>query len=253
MEKAGSGYELLDKLAKFNHHDIDDLNNVLAEWSITDIKKVLNVLRWRLELVTELERLVDNSTTDELHDFQPLFERGLWIFGPEFESISFISNRALSTIIRTYFGDRILDNPKKRPDFVILPEASIGAYSRDSYDMGHEIEGIGSVVIVELKKGGFEIDDKEKDQAMYYAREIRKSGKVDKTTKLTCYVLGSSINKDAEEKNIDGQISIIPMRYSTVIAKAKSRLFNLIDKLEKFKQDNNISQSEKHQPELFAI
>ncbi|MEP7229499.1 MAG: ATP-binding protein [Ginsengibacter sp.] len=217
MEKAKSGYELLEKLAKFNHHDIDDLNTVLAEWSITDIKKVLNVLRWRLELVTELERLVDNSTTDELHDLQPLFERGLWIFGPEFESISFISNRALSTIIRTYFGDRVLSNPKKRPDFVILPDASIGAYSRDSYDTGHEIDGIGSVVIVELKKGGFDIDDKEKDQAMYYAREIRKSGKVDKTTRITCYVLGSSINKDAEEKNNDGLITIIPMRYSTVL------------------------------------
>lgn len=253
MEKARSGYELLEKLSKFNHHDIDDLNSVLAEWSITDIKKVLNVLRWRLELVTELERLVDNSTTDELHDLQPLFERGLWIFGPEFESISFISNRALSTIIRTYFGDRVLENPKKRPDFVILPEASIGAYSRDSYDISHEIDGIGSVVIVELKKGGFEINDKEKDQAMYYAREIRKSGKVDKTTKITCYVLGSSVNKDAEEITNDGLINIIPMRYSTVINKAKSRLFNLIDKLEKFKQENNLSDSKDYQPELFAI
>lgn len=252
MERARSGYELLDKLAKFNHHDIDDLNNVLAEWSITDIKKVLNVLRWRLELVSELERLVDNSTTDELHDLQPLFERGLWIFGPEFESISFISNRTLSTIIKTYFGDRVLENPKKRPDFVILSDASIGAYSRDSYNIGHEIDGIGSVVIVELKKGGFEIDDKEKDQAMYYAREIRKSGKVDKTTRITCYVLGSSINNDAEEKNNDGLITIIPMRYSTVITKAKSRLFNLIDKLEKFKQENNISDSTDNQPELFA-
>lgn len=253
MEKARSGYELLEKLAKFNHHDIDDLNNVLAEWSITDIKKVLNVLRWRLELVTELERLVDNSTTDELHDLQPLFERGLWIFGPEFESISFISNRALSTIIKTFFADRILDNPKKRPDFVILPDASIGAYSRDSYDLAHEIDGIGSVVIVELKKGGFEINDKEKDQAMYYAREIRKSGKVDKTTKITCYVLGSSINKDAEEKNNDGSITIIPMRYSTVISKAKARLFNLIDKLESFKIENKIIDTQDFQPELFAI
>ncbi len=253
MEKARSGYELLDKLSKFNHHDIDDLNSLLAEWSITDIKKVLNVLRWRLELVTELERLVDNATTDELHDLQPLFERGLWIFGPEFESISFISNRALSTIIKAFFGDRILDNPKRRPDFVILPDSSIGAYSRDTYDIGHEIDGIGSVVIVELKRGGFEIDDKEKDQAMYYAREVRKSGKVDRTTKITCYVLGSSINKDAEEKNYEGQITIIPMRYLTVISKAKARLFNLIDQLETFKKDNQISDLKDYQPELFAI
>ena len=253
MEKSRSGYELLDKLSKFNDHDIDDLNSLLAEWSITDIKKVLNVLRWRLELVTELERLVDNATTDELHDLQPLFERGLWIFGPEFESISFISNRTLSTIIKAYFGDRILNNPKRRPDFVILSDSSIGAYSRDSYDIAHEIDGIRSVVIVELKRGGFEIDDKEKDQAMYYAREIRKSGKVDRTTKITCYVLGSLISKDAEEKNIDGQITIIPMRYSTVISKAKARLFNLIDQLERFKQESQNSSTQDYEPELFAI
>ena len=29
MEKARSGYELLDKLSKFNHYDIDDLNSVV--------------------------------------------------------------------------------------------------------------------------------------------------------------------------------------------------------------------------------
>ncbi|SFQ08343.1 hypothetical protein [Parafilimonas terrae] len=252
MEKSRSGYALLDKLSKFNHGNIDELNIVLAEWSITDIKKVLNVLKWRLELVTELERLVDNSTTDELHDLQPLFERGLWIFGPEFESISFISNRTLSTIIRNFFAERVIDNPKRRPDFVILPNASIGIYSRDAFNEDHEINSIGAVVIVELKRGGFQISSEEKDQAMYYAREIRKSGKVDRNTKITCYVLGSSIDANAEDKSEEGPITIIPMRYFTLISKAKARLFNLIDELEKFKKENGTDEETTEQ-ELFVV
>jgi len=65
--------------------------------------------------------------------------------------------------------------------------------------------------------------------------------------------LGSSINKDAEEANNDGLISIIPMRYSTIISKAKSRLFNLIDQLEKFKHENNLSEPSDRPAELFAI
>jgi hypothetical protein len=252
MEKSRSGYELLEKLSKFNHNDIDALNNVLTEWSITDIKKVVSVLNWRLELVKELERLVDNSTTDELHDLQPLFERGLWIFGPEFETLSFMSNRTLSSIIKLYFTERVLEKPNRRPDFVILPDASIGAYSIEAFNEDHEIEGIGAVVIVELKKGGFDIDDKEKDQAMYYAREIRKSGKVGRTTKITCYVLGSTIDVNAETKNFDGSITIIPMRYSTLISKAKARLFGLIEELEKYKDLNKINEISDGPVELFA-
>jgi len=234
MEKARSGYSLLEKLSSLKPNDIDSLNSILDEWSVSDVRKIMNELKWRLELISKLEPLVDNANADELHDLQPLFERGLWIFGPEFESISFTSNRTLATVVKTFFVSAMLESPNRRPDFVILPDSSIGIYSRDSFDESHNVSGLDAVIIVELKRGGFELTYKEKDQAMVYAREIRTSGKVDKNTKITCYVLGSSIssNSDVAEPNKEGNTTIIPRRYSAVLKQAHARTFNLLSKIQ---------------------
>jgi hypothetical protein len=76
---------------------------------------------------------------------------------------------------------------------------------------------------------------KEKNQALDYAREIRNSGKVDRNTKITCYVLGSSISSssDVAEPNKEGNTTIIPRRYSAVLKQAHARTFNLLSKIEK--------------------
>lgn len=235
FEKARSGYALLEKLARFNPNDIDSLNMLLDEWSIEDAKKVLNELRFRLDLIKRLDELVDQHTTDELHDLQPLFERGLWIFGPEFESISYISNRSLSTIVKKFLKDKgkpVIENPLKRPDFVMLPDTSIGIYASDRYDDRHQVDGFSQIVIVELKKGGFEISLDEKSQALNYARELRKSGKVDQSTKIICYVLGSSITSEDNGKMTDGETEIIPRRYNSILRQANARTFNLLQRLE---------------------
>lgn len=245
MEKSRSGYSLLEKLSNFNDSDIDSLNAVLDEWSINDIKKVMNELKWRLDLISKLEPLVENTSADELHDLQPLFERGLWIFGPEFESISFSSNRTLSTVVKLHFGNKELINPAKRPDFIVLPDSSIGIYSSDSFDETHNIDGLDSVIIVELKRGGFEIGYIEKDQAMGYARAIRGSGKVDDRTKITCYVLGARIDSSAgiASTQHEGNTQVIPRRYSSVLKQAHARTFNLLSKLENSNQVLNNKES----------
>lgn len=144
LEKSRSGYGLLEKLSRLNPNDLDNLDSILDEWTIIDAKKVLDELKYRIDLIKQLDQLVDSPTADELHDLQPLFERGLWIFGPEFESISFTSNQTLATIVRKMFKNEIIDSPKKRPDFVILPESSIGLYSCDAFDGNHEVSGVAS-------------------------------------------------------------------------------------------------------------
>src|SRR5262245_66007285 len=88
-----------------------------------------------------MEELVENPRADELHDIQPLFERGLWIFGPEFESVDFRSNRSLSEVIGRFLGGADYKPPTRRPDFVVLPESSIGTYCADAYDAAGEICG----------------------------------------------------------------------------------------------------------------
>lgn len=235
MEKSRSGYALLEKIASYHPDEIDTLNQILEEWTIDDAKKVLSELRWRLELVSKLEKLLEDSKADELHDLQPLFEHGLWIFGPEFESISFISNRSLATVIKNLLNDTALDNERKRPDFVILPNSSIGVYSCESFNENHEPNDFSKIIIVELKRAGIPIDTKQKDQALLYARELRKSKKVSLNTPIIAYVLGSEIEPDANETFTEGSVNIIPCRYNIILAKAHSRTFNLIKKIEEVK------------------
>jgi hypothetical protein len=235
MEKSRSGYALLEKMALFNPEDIDNLNGILEEWSVDDAKKVLGELKWRLQLITKLEEIVEDPKSDELHDLQPLFEHGLWIFGPEFESISFISNRSLSTIIKIMLGDLVIENARKRPDFVVLANSSIGIYSCDKFSDDHDPNDFDKIIIVELKRAGIPIDTIQKDQALLYARELRKSKKVSLDTPIIAYVLGSEILPEAKEIFNEGPVKIIPLRYNTILSKAHARTFNLIRKIEQIK------------------
>jgi hypothetical protein len=232
LEEVRSGYTLLEKLSVLSSNDLEQLEKILHEWSINDAVKVLDELRYRLALIKKLNSLIENHTSDELHDLQPLFERGLWIFGPEFESISFTSNRSLSTVVKKFFGEANLEHPKKRPDFVMLPESSIGVYACDDFGENHEISGFKSIVIIELKRGGFKITNEEKNQAAKYARELRRSGKVNKDTKIICYVLGTFIDPFDEDTATDGETSIYPRTYNTILRQAQARTFNLLRKIE---------------------
>jgi hypothetical protein len=232
LEKARSGYALLEKLAALDPDDLDGLHEILDEWSVGDAKKVLGELRYRLNLIKQLEGLVEKHTTDELHDLQPLFERGLWIFGPQFESISFTSNRTLATVVKKFFDKAELTTPSKRPDFVVLEDSTIGVYSSDAFDQNHEVSGLSSIIIVELKKGGFTISHDEKDQAMKYSRELRLSGKVGKAPQIICYVLGASVDPAAEEASAEGNTIIYARTYDTVLKQAHARTFHLLRKIE---------------------
>ena len=233
MEMNMTGYDLLQQLAQLSTDDLDGLVSILDEWSISEAKIVLDELLKRLKIIEHMEALVDDPNTDELHELQPLFEKGLWIFGPEYESREYMANKSLARVVREMLGGGKVETPLKRPDFVMLEDSSLGFYSRDSYGETGEVNGLAKVLIIELKRGGFNITKKEWRQADDYTQEIKKSGKVDRITKLVCYVLGSTIS--CEEGTIGDQITIIPQAYSTVLRRAHARTFNLIKKIEEIK------------------
>lgn len=236
LEKTRSQYSLIEKLAALKPNDLDALDQILEEWTVSDVKRVLGELRYRLDLIAQLEKLVEDARADELHDLQPLFERGLWMFGPEFESISFMSNRTLAKVVESFFGSAVLSSPRKRPDFIVLPDSSIGVYSCDAFDDRHEVSGYASVVVVELKKGGFEVGHDEKDQAMRYARELRSSGKVGQSTRIICYVLGAKVDPQAERHTQEGETTVYPRAYSVLLRQAHARTFNLLRQIESAKK-----------------
>lgn len=250
MELSRTGYDLLQQLVHLSPDDLDDLSEILDKWSVNDARKVLDVLHWRLDVINKLEDLVEDPKTSELHELQPLFEKGLWIFGPEYEAIEFRSNRSLSTIIKEFFKGKgcEIKHPLKRPDFVILPDSSIGVYSSNQYDDYGEVCGLKKVLIVELKKGGSTIETGERRQAEDYAESIVGSGKVDKNTKIICYVLGANVN--TENNKIGENIEVIPRSYSTVLHQAHARTFNLLKTIKEFK---GISDEEVNDEEIKEI
>ena len=112
------------------------------------------------------------------------------------------------------------------------PETSIGAYCADAYDSAGEISGIRKVAIIELKKGGFCVTQKEADQARDYSKEIRKAGRVHATTEIVAYVLGATLEEGLEPADYGENTHIIPMVYQTVLRKAHQRTFNLQKRLQ---------------------
>lgn len=238
LEKARSGYALLEQLAMLRPNDLDGLYQLLSKWTVLEATTVLEELHKRLALIKKLSSLIDDPSADELHDLQPLFERGLWIFGPEYESVEFSSNRSLSNVVRTLFRDQDteLSTPRRRPDFIVLPDSSIGIYSCDSYGENGEVSGLNKVVILELKRGGFELTRREMRQAEDYEFEIRKSGKIVDSTTVIAFVLGSKLGQDARstiKKGDPENTFIYPEAYSTVLRRAHARTFNLNEKLRK--------------------
>jgi hypothetical protein len=117
------------------------------------------------------------------------------MFGPEYDAVDFHSNRYLATIIRDSLGGTEQQVAHRRPDFVALPDRSRGIYSAAFYEDRAEISGIRQILVVELKKGGFKLSQKELDQARDYSKELCKAADVRVDVKIVAYVLGA----DGEE------------------------------------------------------
>lgn len=247
LEATRSGYSLLEQLARLNPDELDKLDEILKKWDIQDAQIILDELEQRLHLINRLEILVDQHNSDELHDIHPLFDRGLWMFGPEYESVEFRSNRGLLTVIRDLLKDdkikyEDLSNPRRRPDIVALPNSSISLYARDSYaDNAEEMNGIDKILIIELKKGGYEITRKEKRQGEDYAHELKKSGKAQNHTKITVFVLGSNISQDIQDDTEEGNVTVKARAYSTILRQAHARTFHLLDKLKQFHDSQQLT------------
>ena len=229
LEKTKSRYGLLEILHNQDPQDLDALHVVLTQWTIGMAKIVLDEIQNRLSLINELKAKIQIAGIDEVHELQPLFEKGLWMFGPQFESIEFTSNRGMTTVIRELFGKKTAKGSLNRPDFVILSDSSVGLYARSSYDEEYNENGIEHVVIVDLKTTKLSLGSKEKEQVWKYVKELKSKGHIRRTTKVDGFILGDQIEpgEGGTRTEDDSQVKIIPMLYDTVLTRAEKRLLNL--------------------------
>lgn len=232
LEISTSQYGLLSKLHDLPPGDLDALYQLLDDWTLRLAKDALDEIQTRLKLIADLDKKLSDESADEVGDLQPLFERSLWVFGPEFESLEFTSNRGMTTVIQKIFGVDA-EGTRQRPDFVMLPDGSVGLYSRDTHDLGHDVDGVARLVIAEIKKPGVTIGSDQKGQAWRYVRELIERGFITESTKTTCYVLGSKIHvaERGHRTERDGRVTIVPMTYDTFVRRAEKRMLGLREKL----------------------
>lgn len=237
ITESKSGAKFLRQLSKFDHEDIDNITKILDTWSVKEARIVLDLIHQRLKLLEELELKANNPQTKELEELQPLFEVGLWIFGPEFESIEFTSNKALSTVVRDLLKKQGIGakESKLRPDFVVLPESTIGIHSCDKFDDDNEATYIDKILFLELKRGGSRINVQEKSQVENYINILIKKGAISNETRIDAYVLGTTVECELSYIGESRDKRIIPLPYHRILKRAELRLFNLRKKIEEAK------------------
>lgn len=242
IEQAKKGELLLTQLCQMTSEEIDKLSDLLRDWDIDDVLSIITEIDRRISVIEAISRIFNDKSTDELHTLHPLILDARWLFGAEFDSPMFVSNVALTTVIKTLFKDRDYDpmeisNPRKRPDIVCLKESTLKAVCTDRAD--REAGGImkpDQVLIVELKRGGFTIDYKEVYQAESYVRQIYKSGILHKSAEITAFVVGATIGDIDTERKVDsGAIHIVT--YGQLVETASQKLFRLRERLEKHYAD----------------
>ena len=233
MKQSKSGYELLYKLSKVSPDDIDTLNEILNEWDTQKIKIVLDEICLRLKLIKELELKTPDKNTDE-EELQALFEKSLWMFGYEYESGFYTSDKTFSTIVKKIFKKKKIDVKKSRlrPDFVVLPDSVLGMHSVDRYSKETgEIEGIGKILLIELKKGGHKITLENRTQTENYMKIFYDEGIIDQSTLIDAYVLGCTVDCDEIDTGPNKQNKITPMSFHVILSRAEKRLLGLRRKI----------------------
>ncbi len=242
IQRAKKGQELLMQLSSMTPEELDKLSDLLKSWDVNDVVSVIDEIDRRILVVEAISRIYENKEIDELHTLHPMVLNARWLFGAEFDSPMFTSNRALNTVVKTLFKDDEYDvdaiaNPRKRPDIVCLKKATIRAVCTDRIDS--EAGGImkpDQILIIELKRGGFEIGAKEAFQAEHYVRQIKKTGVLHKSSNIHAFVVGCTIGDiDGHRESDSGIVDMVT--YGQLVETASIKLFRLREKLGKHYQN----------------
>ncbi len=234
LEKTKSGTALLQKLSELPADDIDGLDRLLGEWTVKDALRVLDEIDSRISVIETIRRLADDPNTDELHTLHPLILRSRWLFGPEFESQEYCSNATLKTVANDLFKSTEAQfiNDRNRPDIVVLPDKTTwqmtGVESFDPADS--TLTQMQHVLVIELKKGGFELTRKEVTQADNYVQDIRLSGAMSGTPYICAWVVGQKIAAGVEKDKKLGNPEYGRVRavtFGSLVDTANKRLLKL--------------------------
>ncbi len=234
LETARSGQSLLEKLSRLPEGDIDALDRLLSEWTVRDALTVLDEIDSRLSVVMAIDRLASDPGVDELHTLHPLVVKARWVFGPQYDSPEYVSNRSVRRALEQVLGipsapDDFI-NPVKRPDVIVKADGSIYGAGVSSFE--GETTRLSNLLVIELKRGGYKIGRNEVNQATGYVEDLLQSGHLDGVPAIQAYVVGHEVDARIERtRRVGDRGRIEVLTFSTVVHTAHRRLFRLKEQL----------------------
>ncbi|MDC7239594.1 MAG: hypothetical protein PQJ50_04460, partial [Spirochaetales bacterium] len=210
---------------------------LLDEWSVKDALCVLDEIDRRLSVIEAINKLSSDKDVDELKVLHPLITEARWLFGPEYDSPEFTSNRQLLTVVKEIFGKRINEeefiNHKKRPDLVILSDSSLAVTCTEGFNPESGLSEVQTILIIELKRGGFKLGRDERNQAMGYIEDLIGCGSLIGNPFINAFVVGDTISDKLSPMAVITDINKLEKgklrvtNYSQLVDTAQKRLFNL--------------------------
>jgi hypothetical protein len=221
---------LIQKILQLPDEDVEGLNRLLEDWTVRDALVVLDEIDTRLKVIEAIKKLADDPNTDELHTLHPLITQARWVFGAEFDTSEYASNVSLKNAIAKVLNVKVdgaeFINPRKRPDLVCLSDFTYSVTGLEEIT-ADGIYQFKKILIIELKRGGFEITRSEMDQAGGYVEDFIGSGYLDGDFEIKAFVVGSKINEKIQRDRTVGRGTIKAITFGQIVRTAGQRLFRL--------------------------
>lgn len=241
LEGSRNGRELLQKLSLLSEDDVSGLNRLLDQWTVKDALCVLDEIDLRLTVIEAIKKLSSDKDVDELRVLHPLVTEARWVFGPEFDSPEYTSNRTLQTAMKEIFNVEIdeayFENPRNRPDLVILGDSIVSVTGTEDFNHESGLLELKRVLIIEIKRGGFEIKRKERDQGVHYTEDFTACKSIIGNPYVTTFIVGETVSGNVQptqtiknESEIERGVVRVTT-YSQLVDTAERRLFRLRDSL----------------------
>lgn len=254
LEQAKNGAALLQKLSTMEVQEIDSLYKLLSDWSIRDALAVLNEIERRVKVIEAIDKLHSDKNVDELHVLHPLLTEARWVFGPEFESREYTSNKQLRTVAKKIFNvtDANFQNETKRPDIIVKGDFTYGLTGIEGFESECGISQLQRILLIELKRGGFVIGKQERFQAQTYAEELFDSSALSSDAKVIAFVVGDSLDRVSDIKSKEDRCITHVITFSQLIDTANKRLFKLQSILcERYQDVSGVDLAQQVQQSLF--
>ena len=163
------------------------------------------------------------------------------MFGPEYDSAEYTSNRQLQTVIKELFKDKSIErqdiNYRKRPDIVCLENSTMAITGTDEFSTETDLSTMTKILIIELKRGGFKVSQEERNQVQNYAESLLVSFP---NAKINAYVVGHKIGDNFKRTAKVGEYDegkVFVSTFAQLVDTAEKRLFGLRQKLSSMYDD----------------